>query len=65
MKLIITQSRYTFPTLTSDKGMVGTVRKMEDAEYIINAVNQYPELLQKIKRLEEENRRLKEATINE
>lgn len=66
MKLKITQAKYTLPTLmdaTEERGMIGSVRKMEDAKYIVQAVNEYEELIKKVKELEEENKRLKEAAV--
>lgn len=61
----ITQTRYTFPTLTNKNGMIGTIRKMEDAKYVANIINEHPILKKKIEELEEENKRLKEAAGNE
>lgn len=68
MKLKITQTKYTFPTLkdaTEERGMIGSILKMEDAKYIVQAVNEYTVLTERVKALEEENKRLKEAAGNE
>lgn len=61
----IIQNKYTYPTLTNDKGMVGSVLKMKDAEFIVKACNEYPELKKRIEVLEAEIKKFQEKKTNE
>jgi hypothetical protein len=46
-----------FPTIMSCNGMVGSVLTEKDAEYIAKACNEYPVLLEKIRELENKDKK--------
>jgi len=58
LPLRIEQNKYTFPTIKNEKGMVGSVLRMDDAEFIIKACNEYSILKEKVKDLEAELNRI-------
>ena len=48
------------PQIKDSNKMLGSMLSDKDAEYIVQACNEYPLLLRKIKVLEQENKKLKE-----
>lgn len=58
-KWMVIEYKRMYPAIHKDGKYDGCILNEQDARYVVQACNEYPELLKRVAELEEENRKLK------